>query len=90
MHKIFYLPSTFGIYLKFYRNIASIDAYNETFCIVLLTSQVVMIQSLQPKRHEFESTCVFFFLYSIYVISIIIDVARPLRNETLDHYISKG
>ena len=40
-------------------------ADNETFCTVLLTSQVVMIQSLQPQGREFESTCVcvlFFFL----------------------------
>ena len=35
---------------------------NETFCTVLLTSQVVMIQSLQPKGREFEFTCVLFFL----------------------------
>ena len=37
-------------------------AGDETFCIVLLTSQVVMIQSLQPKGREFESTCVCVFL----------------------------
>ena len=35
--------------------------------------------------------CVFFFyLYSIRLISFIIDVPRPLRNEILDHSISKG
>ena len=50
------LPSTFGIYRKFYRNFASTYADNETFCTVLLTSQVVMIQSLQSKGREFEST----------------------------------
>ena len=53
-----------------------------------------MIQSLQPKGREFESTCVlfipFFNLYSIRLISFIIDAPRPLRNETLDHSISKG
>ena len=54
-----------------------------------------MIQSLQPKGREFESTCIFFisfcfYLYSIRLISFIIDVPRPLRNETLDHSISKG
>ena len=54
------IPSTFGIYRKFYRNFASTNADNETFCTVLLTSQVVMIQSLQPKGREFESTCVLF------------------------------
>ena len=54
-----------------------------------LTSQVVMIQSFQPKGREFESTC-FFYLYSIRLISFIIDVPRPLRNEILDHSISKG
>ena len=35
---------------------------NETFCTVLLTSQVVMIQSLQPKGREFESMCVCVFI----------------------------
>ena len=35
---IFNLPSTFGIYRKFYRNFASTFADNETFCTVLLTS----------------------------------------------------
>ena len=62
MHKIFYLPSTFGIYRKFYRNFASTNADNETFCTVLLTSQMVMIQSLQQKGREFESTLCSFFL----------------------------
>ena len=96
MHKIFYLPSAFSIYRKFYRNFAITYADNETFCIVLLTSQVVMIQSLQPKGCEFESTClcvcvcVFFLLYLIRLISFIIDVPLPLRNEILDHSISKG
>ena len=32
----------------------------------------------------------FFYLYSIRLISFIIDVPRPLRNEILDHSISKG
>ena len=52
---------------------------------------MVMIQSLQPKGREFESTCVcvFFYLYSIHLISFIIDVPRPLRNGILDHSISK-
>ena len=52
----FYLPSTFGIYRKFYENFAITYADNETFCTVLLTSQVVLVQSLQPKGPEFEST----------------------------------
>ena len=91
MHKIFYLPSTFGIYRKFYSNFASTNADNETFCTVLLTSQVVMIQSLQPKGREFESTCVLFFnLYSIRLISFIIDVPRPLRNEIFGSFYVKG
>ena len=66
---------TFGIYRKFFRNFAITYADNETFCTVLLTSQVVMIQSLQPKGREFESTCVcfFFYLYSIRLITFIID-----------------
>ena len=79
-----------GIYRKFYRNFASTNADNEPFCTVLLASQVVMIQSLQPKGREFESTCFLFYLYSIRLISFIIDVPRPLRNEILDHSISKG
>ena len=44
--------------VKIYRNFASTNADNETICTVLLTSQVVMIQSLQPKDREFESTYV--------------------------------
>ena len=63
------------------------------FYTVLLTSQVVMIQNLQPKGREFESTCtcvLFLNLYSIHLISFIIDVPRPLRNVILDHSISKG
>ena len=67
MHKIFYLPSTFGIYRKFYRNSVSTYADNETFFTVLLTSQVVMIQSLQPKGREFESTCVCCFFLPLFV-----------------------
>ena len=64
---IFYLPSTFGIYRKFYRNFASTNADNETFCTVLLTSLVVIIQSLQPKGREFESTSVLFFTFIRFV-----------------------
>ena len=41
-----------------------INADNETFCTVLLTCQVVMVLSLQPKGREFESTCVLVFLFS--------------------------
>ena len=42
---------TFGRlpFLQFYRNLASTNADNETFCTISLTSQVVMVQSLQPK-----------------------------------------
>ena len=43
-----------------YRNFASTNAGNETICTVLLTSQEVMIQSLQLKDREFESTYVLF------------------------------
>ena len=32
----------------------------------------------------------FFYRFSIRLISFIIDVPRPLRNEILDHSISKG
>ena len=86
------LPSFhFGLYRKFYRNFASTNADNETYCTIPLTSQVVMVQSLQPKGREFESMCVlFFYLYSIRLISCSIDVPRPLGNEILDHSTSKG
>ena len=39
-----------------------VNADSEMFCTVLLSSQVVMIQSLQPKGREFESTCVWVFV----------------------------
>ena len=58
---MFYLPSTFGAYRKFHENFASTNADNETFCTVLLTSQAVLVKSLQPKGREFESTYFFFF-----------------------------
>ena len=90
MHKIFYLPSTFGIYRKFYRNFAITYADNETFCTDLLTSQVVMIQSLQPKGHEFESTCVCVFLPLFDSFNFIYDrCTTTTENEILDHSISK-
>ena len=41
--------------VSFTGSFASTCADNETFCTVLLTSQVVLVQSLQPKGHEFES-----------------------------------
>ena len=56
---------------------------NETFCIVLMTSQVVLVQSLQPKGCVFESTyvlvfyflCVcFFHFYLMNLSSFIIDI----------------
>ena len=52
---------------------------------------MVMVESLQPKGREFESTCVLsFYIYLIRLISFIIDVPRPLRDEILDHSILKG
>ena len=45
-----------SVFTKFYENFASTNTDNETFCTVLLTSQVVLVQSLQPKGPEFEST----------------------------------
>ena len=53
---------------KFNRNFASTHADNETFYNVLLASQVVMIQGLQPKGREFESTCVLFFTFIRFVL----------------------
>ena len=42
---------------------------------------MVMMQSLQPKGRELESMRVLFYLYSIRLISFIIDVPRPLRMK---------
>ena len=39
---------------------------NETFCTVLLTSQVVLVESLQLKGLEFESTEVLVFLLLVF------------------------
>ena len=59
--------------LKFHMNLTSSNADNETFWTVLLTSQVIMVQSLQPKDLQIESTCVL-YLNSIRVSSFIIDL----------------
>ena len=46
-----------SIFTKSFTKIfTSTNADNETFCTVLLTSQVVLVQSLQSKGPEFEST----------------------------------
>ena len=66
-----YLLSTFGIYRKFYRKCASTNADNETFCTVLMTSQLVIVQSLQPKGLEFESTYVLVFVFCFVVLPFI-------------------
>ena len=82
MHKIFYLPSTFGLYRKFHENFASTNADNETFRTVLPTSRVVLVQSLQPKGPEFEFTyffCIFTSLFDLFNF-IIIYVPQPLSN----------
>ena len=50
----------------YYRNFASTNADNETFGSVLLTSQVVMIQSLQSNGREFESTCILSFFLPLF------------------------
>ena len=52
---------------------------------VQLTSQLVMVQSLQPKGREFESTCVlvvFLLFLPLFdsLSSLIIDVSRHLSN----------
>ena len=43
------------------------NADNETFCTVV----VVMVQKLELKRPEFESTCVLSFFLKIYIYSIL-------------------
>ena len=53
---IFYFPSTFGIYRKFYENFARTNVDNKTYCTVLLFSLVVLVESLQTKSPEFDST----------------------------------
>ena len=69
-------------------------ADNETFCTVLLTSQVVVIQSLQPKGREFESTCVcvcvFFFTLFDSFNFIYYRCTTTSEERNLDHSISKG
>ena len=54
------------------------------FCTVLLTSQVVLVQSLQPKGPEFESTYILFFCIFTSLLDsfnfIFIDVPQPLSN----------
>ena len=49
------------------------------FCTVLLTSQVVMIQSLQPEGRAFESTCAlsFFFTFIQFVFLVSLVAFRP-------------
>ena len=57
--------------VSFYENFASTNADNETFCTVLLTSQVVLAQNLQPKGPEFESTYILFFVFlPLYLIRL--------------------
>ena len=56
-----YLPSVLQEFLQ------STNADDETFCTALLTSQVVMVQSLQPKGREFEFTYVLVFLFCIFI-----------------------
>ena len=53
--------------VSFTGDFASTNAEHKPFCTVLLASQVVMIQSLQPKGREFESTCVRFFTFIRFV-----------------------
>ena len=88
MHQIFLPRSTSVHYHKFYRNLASANADNETFCTVRLTSPVAMVQSLQSKCQEFETTCsCFFFIYILPLFVSIclglfnLDVPRPLSND---------
>ena len=78
--RFFFHQSIFSAYRKYYGNLASSNADNVTFCTVLPTSQVVMIQSLQPKGRAYE--CVlFYYLYSFCLSSLIIDVPIPLSND---------
>ena len=47
---------------------------------------MVMVENLQPKGREFESTCVLsFYLYLIRLISLIIDVLSDFINLTQVH-----
>ena len=79
MH-IKFLPSVDFRYLpQVFRRLASTNADTETFCIVLLTSQVVMVKSLQPKGLEFESTCVIFYGDLVYKFKRI--VGKPYFSD---------
>ena len=52
MHKLFLPYVDFRYLPQVLQKFCSTNADNETFCTVLLTSQVVMVQSLQPKGRE--------------------------------------
>ena len=58
--------STFAIYRKFNRNLASANADNETFCAVRLTSPVVMIQNSQPNAVSSKPCVHIFILFYLY------------------------
>ena len=91
VHKIFLHSVDFPYLLKFYRNFASTNADKEPFCTALLASQLAFIAEFTTKRSWVRvHVCSFFYLYSNRLISFIIDVPRSLRNEILDHSISKG
>ena len=48
----------------------SANADNDLFSTVLLTSQKVLVKSLQPKGPEFESTKILFFLFLYFYLFI--------------------
>ena len=79
MHKLFFTFRRLSVFTVSFTS----NADNETICTVLLSSQVVLVQSLQPKGPEFESThffcCIFTSLFDSFNF-IIIDVPRPLSN----------
>ena len=69
VHKIFYLPSTFGIYRKFYRNFASSNVIMKRFALSYWLVKWLWYRVYNQKVLSSRSRmylCVFFFnLYSI-------------------------
>ena len=81
-HVIFTFRRLSVFTVSFTRILQEIIQKMKHFSTVLLTSQVVLVQSLQPKGPEFESTqdLVFFCIFTSSFDSfnfIIIDVVRP-------------
>ena len=82
----FYLPSTFGIYRKFYRNFASTKKIMKRFALSYWLVKWLWYRVYNQKVVSSSPSMFFFFyfivlyLYSIRLTSFIIDVPRLLSN----------